>query len=124
MRSRILSLAGVLALIPGVLLLAPATPAMADPGDPAHCSEFGSHPDLYNGGGISFANGTIIHSGAYTDCNPRGEGFPSQGINVHCAVVNDNGFGWFFVVDTSTGISGWGRTDAFNYAHSVSVPIC
>src|ERR1051326_3361210 len=120
MRSRILTLAGALALVLAGLLL-PGTPAMADAGDPAHCSEFGSHPDLYNSGGISFANGTNIRSGPYTACNISGEGFPGQGINVHCAVINDNGLAWLYVVDTSTGIQGWGRSDAFNYSRTVTV---
>jgi|SRR5215467_407665 len=123
MRSRIFRLVSALTLVLGGLLLAPATPALADAGDPAHCSEF-PHPDLYNGGGIGFLNGTIIHSGAYTNCKNRGEGFPSQGINVHCLVVNDNGFIWLYVVDTTTGIQGWARLDALNVMRTVSVDVC
>ena len=121
MRSRLLALASALALALGGLVLLPATPALADP---AHCSQFGTHPDLYNGGGISFANGTNMRTGVYTDCTSVGEGFPSQGINVHCGRVNSNNFLWLYVVDTSTGRQGWARFDALNYSFTVVVPDC
>ena len=122
MRSRLLAVAGALALALGGLVLLPATPALA--ADPAHCSQFGTHPDLYNGGGISFANGTNIRTGVYTDCTSLGEGFPSQGIDVHCARVNSNNFLWLYVVDGTTGKQGWARFDALRYAFTVLVPDC
>ncbi|MBO0870450.1 MAG: hypothetical protein J2P15_17990 [Micromonosporaceae bacterium] len=121
MRSRLLAFLGALALTVGGLLVVSAGPAAADP---AHCSGWNTHPDIYNSGGISFQNGTNIRSGPYTDCTVRGDGYPSQGINVHCFVVNANGYVWFYVVDTSTGVQGWSRIDALNFSKSVTVPDC
>lgn len=119
MPSRLLALAGALALALGGLLMG-AGPAAADP---AHCSGWTNHPDLYNAGGIHFLNGTYIRTGPYTDCSALGQGFPSQGINAHCAVVNSNNVAWVYVVDTSTGVAGWSALSALNWDGS-PIPIC
>jgi hypothetical protein len=120
MRSRLLALMGALALALAGLVVS-AAPALADP---AHCSGWNTHPDLYNSGGISFQSGTNIRHGPYTDCTIYGEGFPGQGINIHCAVINSNGLLWFYLEDTTTGVSGWSRYDALNYSKSVTVDDC
>ena len=111
MRSRLLASMGALALTLGGLL-ATASPAAADP---AHCSGWNTHPDFYNAGGIHFKSGTYIRRGPYSDCTALGQGFPSQGINVHCGIVNSDGYLWFYLVDTSTGVAGWSRYDAVNW---------
>lgn len=125
MRSRLLTLTSALALAFGGLLLF-ATPASAavTPANPAHCSGWNTHPDLYSGGGVSFGDGTYIRSGPYTDCSANGQGFPSQGINVHCAVQNSSGNLWLYVVDTTTGVAGWARYDALHYSKTVVIPGC
>jgi hypothetical protein len=122
MRSRLLSILvglglalGSTAIAVGAVLV-PATPASA------HCSGHTTHPDLYNSGGISFANGTRIHAQPHLDCTVLGLGYPSQGIDVHCATLT--GSLWLYVRDTTTGVNGWGRFDAFNYAHTVTIPDC
>ena len=119
MRSRLFAFTGALALALGGLLVS-AGPAAADQ---AHCYGW-SHPDLYNSGGIHFLNGTNMHRGPYLDCDVLGAGYPSQGINVHCAVINSNNYVYLYVDDTSTGVSGWARSDALGYDHTVSVPVC
>ena len=111
MRSQLLASAGALTLALGGLL-ANASPAAADP---AHCSGWGTHPDVYSAGGFSFLNGTNIHAGPYTDCTAVGQGFPSQGIDVHCARVNGSGNLWIYLEDTSTGKAGWSRIDALSW---------
>ncbi|MGE5829221.1 MAG: hypothetical protein ACM30G_12805 [Micromonosporaceae bacterium] len=120
MRSRLLTILAGLALAMGstavVTLLLPATPASA------HCSGHGTHPDLYSAGGISFSNGTRIRTHPHTDCTILGLGYPSHGIDVHCAT--ETGSLWLYVRDTTTGVNGWGRFDAFNYAHPVLIPDC
>ena len=120
MRNRLFTLAGALTLAVGGLVAVAASPAAAA----SHCTGFGTHPDLYNSGGISFQNGTNIRTQPYTDCTSVGEGFPSQGINVHCAEPNANGLLWIYLVDTSTGTQGWSRADALNYSKTVLIPDC
>jgi hypothetical protein len=119
MRSRLLALMGALTLTMGGLL-ASASPAAADP---AHCSGWGTHPDLYHSGGISFGNGTYIFSAPYTDCTAVGQGYPSQGIDAHCARVNSSGYLWVYLQDTSTGVAGWSRIDALHWDGS-PIPDC
>lgn len=119
-RTRLLAVAGTVALAAGGLLVT-ASPAAAVP---AHCLNWNTHPDLYNSGGISFSNGTYLRSGPYSDCPGNGQGFPSQGINVHCAVINSFDYAWFYINDTSTGVNGWARYDSLTYSKSVSVPDC
>ncbi|HEU5271611.1 MAG TPA: hypothetical protein VFU36_16910 [Jatrophihabitans sp.] len=111
MRSRLLTSVGALALTLGGLL-ATAGQAAADP---AHCSGWTTHPDYYSSGGISFKDGTYIRTGPYTDCTALGQGFHSQGINVHCATTNGNGVLWVYLVDTSTGVAGWSAMSALNW---------
>jgi hypothetical protein len=120
MRSRLLSILAGLALALGgtavAVVLMPATPASA------HCSGHGTHPDLYSAGGISFKNGTRIHRYPHLDCVVDGLGYPSHGIDVHCGTVT--GTLWLYIRDTTTGVNGWGRYDAFNYAFTVFIPDC
>ena len=121
MRSRLLATLSGLALAAGVLVggvLVPATAASA------HCSGHGTHPDVYSAGGISFANGTNIRRFPHTsDCSDiLGQGFPSQGIDVHCAV--ETGSLWLFVRNTSTGINGWARFDVLRYAMTIVIRDC
>jgi len=111
MRSRLLASMGALALTLGGLL-ATASSAAADP---AHCSGWTTHPDYYSSGGITFKDGTYIRTGPYTDCTALGQGFHSQGINVHCATTNGNGVLWVYLVDTSTGVAGWSAMSALNW---------
>jgi hypothetical protein len=119
MRSRLLVSMGALALtVAG--LVAGAGPASADQ---AHCYGWNTHPDLYSGGGVSFKDGTNIRRGPYKDCDILGEGFPSQGINVHCFDTNNNDYSWMYVVDTTTGVAGWVRWDAVNWDGSF-IPVC
>jgi hypothetical protein len=115
MRSRLLAAAAGLSLaLFGAV--APASPASA------HCGGHGTHPDLYGGGGISFKNGTNIRRYPHTNCASDGPGCPSQGIDVHCAT--ETGSLWLFVRNTSTGVSGWSRFDALNYAFTVTIRDC
>jgi hypothetical protein len=119
MRSRLLTLVGALALTLGGLVVS-AGPAAADP---AHCSGWSTHPDLYSSGGIQFGNGTYIRTGPYTDCTGLGLGYPSQGIDVHCARVNSTGNLWVYLQDTSTGVAGWSRIDTLNW-NGGPIPDC
>ncbi len=121
MRSRVLAVAGSLALALGGLVLVPAAPALADS---SHCTGWTTHPDVYGSGGVSFGNGTNIRTGPFTDCTSLGEGFPSQGIDVHCGIDNVNGNIWFYVEDTSTGKQGWARDTALHYSKSVAIRDC
>ncbi|MEV0941505.1 hypothetical protein [Micromonospora wenchangensis] len=118
MRSRLLSIASALTLaVSGsVLALIPASPASA------HCDGHGQHPDLYSGGGISWGDGTFIRAYPHQDCQPKGQGYPNQNIDVHCATLT--GDLWFFVRNTSTGINGWARRDALRFSQSVTIADC
>jgi hypothetical protein len=118
MRSRLLSIASTLALtVAGTLVaLTPAGPASA------HCSGHGTHPDMYNGGAVSFANGTRIHAYPHIDCATNGLGYPSHGIDVHCYTYT-NAY-WIFVRNTTTGVAGWARLDALNLPGSEIVAPC
>lgn len=119
MRSRIVSAA--LALVTG-LLLVPAGSASADP---AHCSGWNTHPDRYSAGGITFKDGAAIRRGPFGDCDRLGLGYRSHGVDVHCfgRQVSNPGPAWIYVRDTSTGVSGWVRSDALNYQFEVAGPI-
>jgi hypothetical protein len=119
MRSRLLALMGALALTLGGLL-ATAGPAAADQ---AHCSGWNTHPDLYHAGGIHFGNGTYIRRGPYTDCDGFGLGYPSQGIDVHCFVINSSNYAWVYLEDTTTGVAGWSRIDTLSWDGS-PIPSC
>ncbi|MFG3708998.1 hypothetical protein ACGF7U_30315 [Micromonospora sp. NPDC047670] len=118
MRSRLLSIASALALVTSgsVLALMPASPASA------HCSGHGTHPDLYSGGAISFGNGTNIRAYPHVDCGSRGLGYPSQGIDVHCATYT-NAL-WIFLRNTTTGVNGWSRLDALNVSQPTTIADC
>lgn len=115
MRSRLLAIvSGLVLAVIGVVV--PASPASA------HCGGHSTHPDLYNAGGISFKDGTRIRTHPHIDCTVLGLGFPGHGIDVHCAT--ETGSLWLFVRNTTTGVNGWGRFDAFNYAFPVLIPDC
>jgi len=117
MRSRILGIAAAMTLaVTGLVVVGPASPAFA------HCGGHSTHPDRYNGGGISWANGTFIHRYPHIDCVTDGQGFPGQGIDVHCAVIT--GTAWLYVRNTSTGVAGWARHDALRISGTVTVPFC
>lgn len=118
MRFRWSSMGSALALVVAgsALALTPASPASA------HCSGHGTHPDLYSGGAISFGNGTNIRSYPHTDCDSRGLGYPSHGIDVHCATLT--GALWIFLRDTTTGTNGWARLDALNVSGSTTIADC
>lgn len=118
MRSRLLSITSTLALsVAGTLLaLAPASPASA------HCSGHGTHPDLYSGGAFSFGNGTNIRAYPHADCGSHGLGYPSHGIDVHCATYT-NAL-WIFLRNTTTGVNGWSRLDALNVSGTTTIPDC
>lgn len=111
MRSRLLTFVGTAALTLGGLVVS-ASPAAADN---THCYGWDTHPDLYSAGGIHFGNGTYIRRGPYTDCDGFGLGYPSHGIDVHCAVINSNNNIWYYVRDTTTGVSGWALDDSLNF---------
>lgn len=119
MRSRLLALMGALALALGGLL-AGASPATALP---AHCSGWGTHPDLHTSGGFEFGNGTYIWSAPYTDCTSLGQGYATHGIDVHCAKVNDNNLLWVYLRNTTTGKAGWSRIDAL-YWNGTAIADC
>jgi hypothetical protein len=118
MRSRLFALMGALVLVAGGLLVS-ASPAAAN-----HCTDWNTHPNLYNSGYISFKDGTYIRTHPYTDCTAVGQGYPSQGIDVHCAVRNNDGIVWLYVDDKATGKSGWARHDTLNYSRTVFVQNC
>ncbi len=119
MRSRLLALAGALALALGGLLVSGSPAAAA-----SHCAGWSTHPDIYHDGGIHFLTGTRIHAGPYTDCGSRGLGYPSHGIDVHCAVLNTNDALWFYLLDRTTGVYGWSRLDALDVSGSLVIPDC
>lgn len=116
--TRLISAAATMALAATTLVIA-AAPASADP---AHCSGWNNHPDRYSAGGISFANGTALRRGPYTDCDALGRAYPSHGIDVHCQVLNSNGVRWAFVRDTTTGVNGWVSQNAIQGGGPV--PMC
>ncbi|TDC43802.1 hypothetical protein [Micromonospora sp. KC213] len=118
MRPRLLSIASALALVMSgsVLALMPASPASA------HCAGHGHHPDLYSGGGISWGEGTYIRAYPHRDCQSQGQGYPGQGIDVHCATLT--GDLWFYVRNTTTGINGWSRRDALRFSQTVTIADC
>lgn len=120
MPSRLLTLTGVATLTLGGLL-ATSGPATADP---AHCYGWNSHPDLYSSGAVHFGNGTNIRRGPYTDCDSFGLGYSGHGIDVHCWVLNGSYNAWAYVVDTTTGVAGWAKSDALSYDHAVGTPNC
>lgn len=110
---RLTRLAGAAALAAGALTaVMPMTASAA--GAASHCTEprWDVHPDLTSHGTYSWGNGAAIHTGGYTDCTIVGRGYPSQGIDVHCSRVNDNGLTWVYARNTSTGVAGWVRADA------------
>jgi hypothetical protein len=117
MRSRILSLAAAVTLaITGLVVAGPASPAFA------HCGGHDTHPDRYSGGGVSWGDGTYIRRYPHVDCVADGQGFPAQGIDVHCGVVT--GTLWLYVRNTSTGVAGWARYDALRISGTVVIPAC
>ena len=116
MRSRLLAAAASMALAFTGLVVLPATPAFA------HCSGHSTHPDLYNAGGIHWANGTNIRRYPHIDCVADGQGFPGQGIDVHCAT--ETGSLWLYVRNTTTGVNGWARFDALRYDFTVTIRDC
>src|SRR5262245_40190249 len=124
MRSRIFVVTSTLVLGLTGLLFGPASPAAA--AEPAHCSQTRSntHPYLDSDGGIHFANGTSIRDAGYTDCTRLGLGYPNHGIDVHCAVPNDNGLLWLYVRDTTTGVAGWARQDALDITGTHFIQDC
>jgi hypothetical protein len=114
-----LTVLGALALTLGGSVVA-ASPAAADP---AHCYGWDTHPDRYTAGGIHFTNGTYIRRGPFMDCSGLGLGYPNHGIDVHC-LVNNGGYLWFYLRDTSTGVAGWARRDTLETVFASSVPSC
>jgi hypothetical protein len=119
MRSRLLTVLGALVLAVGGSVAA-ASPAAADL---AHCYNWNTHPDRYTAGEIRFTNGTYIRRGPWMDCDGLGLGYPNDGIDVHCS-VNNGGYLWYFVRDTSTGIAGWARRDTLAFYGITTVPGC
>jgi hypothetical protein len=111
MRSRLLTLIGALVLALGGLVVS-AGPAAADQAD---CYGWDTHPDLYHAGGVHFLNGTYIRRGPFLHCDGLGLGYPSHGIDVNCFVVNDNGYIWLYLRDTTTGVAGWSRLDTVSW---------
>lgn len=110
MASRLLALAGTVALTLGTLLV-PAGPAAADP---ARCGGWAAPRDVYEGGYFSFRSvafgGTPLHRGPYDDCQVVNVAFAGQGIDVHCYIVNQEfGTPFFYVRNTSTGYAGWAK---------------
>jgi hypothetical protein len=119
MRSRLLTVLGALALaVAGSVLAAGSATA-----DPAHCYNWNTHPDRYTAGQIAFTNGTYIRRGPWMDCDGLGLGYPSHGIDVNC-LVNNGGYLWIYVRDTTTGIAGWARRDTLAFYGSAPVPGC
>ena len=116
MRSRLLTAAAGLVLTLTGFVVFQASPASA------HCGGHGTHPDLYNAGGISFRNGTNIHRFPHISCVVDGQGFPSHGIDVHC--VTGGSVSWFYVRNTTTGVRGWVRFDALAYDRIVTISLC
>jgi hypothetical protein len=118
MRSRLLAVAAALVLALGglVLLVSPAS---------AHCGNH-QHPDLYNGGGIFFQEpSTVLKEAPHANCDPVSAGFPGDGIDVHCAVINDEEDRvYLFARSGFPGVSGWAREGAFRVPNPVVVRGC
>lgn len=124
MRKRLLAAAAMLAMTIGILMTVAAGPASA--ASAVDCSGHSRHPDAYSGSGFSWGEGTNIRIYPSTECARAGQGFPGQGINVHCA-INAGGAGhlhWLYVRNTSTGTSGWAHQDALNHPGTQAVPDC
>jgi hypothetical protein len=119
MQSRLLAAASALALttIASVLALTPASPASA------HCSGHSTHPDRYSGNDVSFRDGANIRTHPHTSCTSLGLGYHEHGIDVHCVVLVDNS-SWLYLRDTTTGVSGWSRSDALNIPRGITLPRC
>jgi len=118
MKFRLLTTLGALALTLGSSAVA-AGPAAADQ---AHCYNW-AHPDRYSDGGIWFTNGTYLRRGPFMDCDTLGLGYPNHGIDVNC-LVNNGGYLWLYVRDTTTGVGGWARRDTLDTVLGSSVPSC
>lgn len=118
MRSRLLTGAVALALAVGGLLV-PASPASA------HCDGHSVHRDEYNGGGIFWGNGTAIRQFPHRACTIIGRGFPGEGINVHCAILNLRSERvWLFVRDLDDGTRGWAEEGALRIPNPKIVHDC
>lgn len=113
------SLAAVFLTLGG--LAVSAGPAAADP---ASCYGWNTHPDVTHTGGVSFGNGTNIRRGPDTSCDSHGLGYPSHGIDVHCHVYNASGYGWAYVRNLTTGVSGWARINTLNVSPSAGIGEC
>jgi hypothetical protein len=121
MRKRLLAATSMVAMTIGILVAVTGSPASA-----ADCSGRDNHPDVYGATSITWGNGTSIRVYPNIECARAGQGFPGQGIDVHCA-INAGGAGhlhWLYVRNTSTGVSGWARQDALNHPGTQAIPDC
>jgi hypothetical protein len=91
---RLTRLAGAAVMAASTLAIAPMTASPA--GAATHCTQpkWDVHPDKISTGTFQWGNGTHIRTAGYTDCTSVGQGYPGQGIDVHCSRVNDNGLEW------------------------------
>ncbi len=116
MRSRLLTIISSLTLVlTSLAVFGLSSPASADCSHP-------NHPDLYGAGGIHWGDGTAIHTGPHLSCTVVGRGYPSHGIDVHCAT--ETGSLWLFVRNLTTGVNGWVRYDALRYDGTVRIADC
>lgn len=111
------------ALAAGSIGAVSAPQAGAVVADEAHCYGWTTHPDRWSGGNVSFRDGAAIRRGPYTDCTSFGLGYAGHGIDVHCVVTNANRVEWFWVRNTTTGVSGWVSENALSFG-AVLIPGC
>ncbi|MCZ4098526.1 SH3 domain-containing protein [Streptomyces sp. SID13666] len=99
------------ALLGGVVAVAPAAAAA-----PAACPE--SPSTNYNSPGGFTGNGVNIRTGPGTGCTAKGYGYTNHSVTVRCLA-----YGWVYLTDNTTGVTGWALDDFVTW-HTVPVGRC
>jgi hypothetical protein len=62
--------------------------------------------------GVGFSGrGFRLRSGPSTTCTVLGLGYAGQSATLRCGAVGDDGWGWSYVRNNSTGVTGFVRND-------------
>ncbi|TDC81781.1 hypothetical protein E1193_13820 [Micromonospora sp. KC606] len=69
-------------------------------------------PGAYEPRSVGFSGGGIrLRSGPSTLCTVLGLGYVGQSATLRCGAVGDDGWGWYYVTNNSTGVTGFVRGD-------------
>ncbi|TDB76768.1 SH3 domain-containing protein [Micromonospora sp. KC723] len=83
----------------------------ADTG-PAMAPRCGWLPGAYEPYNVGFSGAGIrLRSGPSTTCTVLGLGYAGQSATLRCGAVGDDGWGWYYVRNNSTGVTGFVRGD-------------